>query len=129
MVPLVFYPGRTRSGSDSVSFQHTYPTLAIQDYVTADSKRMALRYWIGLNAVDALLTGLAISLGATEANVLLNLLATSIGITGMLFVKTLMAISVGGVLWERRMFSTLSKLNFAMIAVVVYNMLVITYKL
>ena len=64
-----------------------------------------------------------------EANALLNLFATSIGTTGMLFVKTLMAISVGGVLWERRMFSAPSKLNFAMVAVVVYNMLVITYKL
>ena len=51
-----------------------------------------------------------------------------IGIAGMLFVKTLMA-SIGGVLWERRMFSALGKLNVAMLAVVIYNMLVITYSL
>ena len=85
--------------------------------------------WDGLNSIDAVLTSLALGLGASEANVILNLFAASIGITGMLFVKTLMAISIGGVLWERRMFSALSKLNLAMLGVVVYNMLVITYGL
>ena len=114
-----------------MSLRYAYLHPANQDYrrVYADSNRMVLRYWIGLNAIDAVLTGLAISLGALEANVILNLFAASIGITGMLFVKTLMAISIGGVLWERRMFSALNKLNIAMLGVVVYNMLVITYGL
>ncbi len=114
-----------------MSFRYAYSNPATQDYgrVDADPNRMVLRYWIGLNTIDAVLTGLAISLGALEANVILNLFAASIGITGMLFVKTLMAISIGGVLWERRMFSVLSKLNLAMLGVVIYNMLVITYSL
>ena len=38
-----------------MSFRHAYAAPAIQDYETADSNRMALRYWIGLNAVDALM--------------------------------------------------------------------------
>ena len=113
----------------SLRYAHLHPAIRGYSRVHADSNRMVLRYWIGLNAIDAVLTGLAISLGALEANVILNLFAASIGITGMLFVKTLMAISIGGVLWERGMFIALNKLNIAMLGVVAYNMLVITYGL
>jgi len=88
---------------------------------------MALRYWIGLNAIDALLTGLALALGAVEANPLLNLVAGSLGHPGMLFVKTLFAIALGGILWERRRVRVLAGLNSLMAGVVIYNMLVITY--
>ena len=114
-----------------VRFRYACVDPAVRDHgrAHADTNRMVLRYWIVLNAMDAVLTGLAISLGALEANLILNLFAARIGIAGMLFVKTLMAISIGGVLWERGMFSALSKLNVAMIGVVIYNMLVITYGL
>ncbi len=37
--------------------------------------------------------------------------------------------SIGGGLWERRKMTALSKLNLAMIDVLVYNMLVMTYGL
>ncbi len=88
---------------------------------------MVLRYWIALNAIDALLTGLAILLGAVEANPILNLFAFRLGHPGMLFVKVLFAIAMGGILWERRKVRILTGMNFLMVGVVTYNMLVITY--
>ncbi len=90
---------------------------------------MVLRYWIALNTIDALLTGLAIWLGAVEANPILNLFAMRLGNPGMLFVKTLFAIAVGGILWERRKMRVLSGLSYLMVGVVIYNMIVITYTL
>ena len=90
---------------------------------------MVFRYWLGLNAIDAVLTGLAIALGGAEANPLLNLFAMHMGNQGMLFVKTLFAISLGGVLWNRHKIGLLSKLNYLMMGIVIYNMLVITYTL
>lgn len=90
---------------------------------------MALRYWIGLNAIDALLTGLAIALGAVEGNPILNLFALRLGHPGMLFIKTLFAISVGGILWERGTMRILTSMNCLMVGVVFYNMIVITYTL
>ena len=88
---------------------------------------MAFRYWIGLNAIDALLTGLAIVLGSVEANPVLNLFASHMGNPGMLYVKVLFAIALGGVLWERRKVRILTGMNILMVGVVIYNMLVITY--
>ena len=88
---------------------------------------MVLRYWIGLNAADALLTGVGLALGAVEANPLLNLFAEHLGHPGMLFVKTLSAIAIGGILWERRKTRILRSMNFIMLGVVFYNMLIITY--
>ncbi len=88
---------------------------------------MAFRYWIGLNIIDALLTGFALALGAVEANPLLNLFATHVGHHGMLFIKTLLAISLGGILWERGSIRILTGANSLMLCVVIYNMLVITF--
>lgn len=88
---------------------------------------MAFRYWIGLNAADAVLTGLAIGLGAQEANPILNLFSSNLGDTGMLFVKSLFAIALGGIIWERRKRRMLMGMNTLMIGVVIYNMLAITY--
>ncbi len=88
---------------------------------------MALRYWIVLNAADAVLTGLAIGLGAQEANPILNLFSSNLGDAGMLFVKSLFAIALGGILWERRKRRILMSMNTLMIGVVIYNMLAITY--
>lgn len=90
---------------------------------------MGLRYWIWLNTADALLTGLALALGTSEANPLLNLFAAQLGNPGMLFVKLLFAIALGGILWQRRTMRVLNVMNFLMMMVVIYNMLVITYTL
>ena len=88
---------------------------------------MVLRYWIGLNVIDALLTGLSIALGGVEANPILNMFALRLGSNGMLFVKTMFAIALGGILWERRKIQTLATMNSVMVAIVLYNMIVITY--
>ena len=90
---------------------------------------MALRYWITLNAADAVLTAIGLALGATEANPVLNAFALRLGHPGMLFIKTLFAIAVGGVLWERSKVRMLTGMNYLMVAVVIYNMIVITYTL
>ncbi len=68
-------------------------------------------------------------MGGVEANPLLNLIASRLGDPGMLFVKTLFAIALGGILWNRGNMRTLTKLNYLMVAVVMYNMLIITYTL
>lgn len=90
---------------------------------------MALRYWIGLNAADALVTAVAISLGAAEANPLLRLFALRLGMSGMLFVKALFAIALGGVIWQRGKVRMLTVMNYAMLVVLLFNMLMITYAL
>ena len=90
---------------------------------------MALRYWIALNAADAVLTAMGLALGATEANPVLNAFALRLGHPGMLFIKALFAIAVGGVLWERSKVRILTGMNYLMAAVVIYNMIVITYTL
>ena len=96
---------------------------------TASPNRMVLRYWVILNAIDALLTGLALMLGAVEGNMILQLFSSQIGDMSMLFVKVLIAMAIGGILWERGKMRILVALNYAMVAVVFYNMLVITYAL
>ena len=96
---------------------------------TAAPNRMVLRYWVILNAIDALLTGLALMLGAVEGNMVLQLFSSQIGDMSMLFVKVLIALAIGGILWERGKTRILVALNYAMVAVVFYNMLVITYAL
>ncbi|MBI4338856.1 MAG: hypothetical protein HY680_02760 [Chloroflexi bacterium] len=88
---------------------------------------MALRYWIGLNAADALLTAVALSMGAMEGNPVLTLFALRLGIPGMLFVKALFAIALGGVIWQRGKVRMLMIMNYVMLAVILYNMLTITY--
>ncbi len=96
---------------------------------TAAPRRMVLRYWVILNAIDALLTGIALMLGATEGNMILQLFSSQIGDASMLFVKVLIALAIGGILWERGKARILVALNYAMVVVVIYNMLVITYAL
>ncbi len=90
---------------------------------------MVLRYWIALNAADAVLTALGLALGATEANPVLNAFALRVGHPGMLFIKALFAIAIGGVLWERSKVRMLTGMNYLMTAVVIYNMIVISYTL
>ena len=96
---------------------------------TTAPRRMVLRYWVILNAVDALLTGLALMLGAVEGHMILLLFSSQSGDMSMLFVKVLIALAIRGILWERGKTRILVALNYAMVAVVFYNMLVITYAL
>ena len=90
---------------------------------------MTFLAWIGLNAADALLTGLAFLLGAAEANPFLGSIAIALGVQRMLIVKLLFAVALGGALWQRRAVRTMRVLNWLMIAVVVYNAMIITYAL
>ena len=96
---------------------------------TTAPRRRVLRYWVILNAIDALLTGLALMLGAVEGNMILQLFSSQIGDMSTLFVKVLVALAIGGILWERGKTRILVALNYAMVVVVVYNMLVTTYAL
>ena len=103
------------------------PEIGVHVDPSFGSGEVQLLYWVLLNAVDALLTGLAMSLGATEANPILNLFAADMGIIGMISTKTLMGVWIGSVLLDRKMLGALRKLNFAMLGLVIYNMLVITH--
>ena len=90
---------------------------------------MILVAWLGLNTADALLTGLSFSLGALELNPFLATLALALSLERMLLIKLLFAVAVGGALWQRRAYRMFRLLNYAMIAVIMYNALIITYAL
>jgi len=90
---------------------------------------MVLLAWLGINGADALLTGLSILLGAVELNPFLGTIGLALGIERMLLVKLLLALALGGALWQRRAVRSLKLLNWAMSGVVMYNALIITYKL
>ncbi len=90
---------------------------------------MLLQTWIGLNAADAILTGLSVSLGAVELNPFLAAVASSFSIERMLLIKVLLAVALGGAMWRRGKRRILQIMNSAMVAVVMYNALIITYAL
>ena len=90
---------------------------------------MPLLAWIGINAADALLTGMSLSLGGLEFNPFLGTIALALNLEQMLLIKVLLAVAMGGVLWQRSAFRTLRLLNWAMVMVVMYNALIFTYGL
>ena len=90
---------------------------------------MVLLAWLGVNGADALLTGLSIALGASELNPFLGTIGIALDTQTMLAIKLLFALSIGGVLWERKAFHVLKILNVAMIVVICYNALIISYGL
>jgi len=90
---------------------------------------MILVAWLGLNTADALLTGLSFSLSALELNPFLATLALALSLERMLLIKLLFAVAVGGALWQRRAYRMFRLLNYAMIAIIMYNALIITYAL
>lgn len=90
---------------------------------------MTLLAWIGLNAADALLTGLSFPLGAIELNPFLGTIAIVLSLERMLLIKILFAVALGGALWQRRALQTLRLLNWVMAMIVMYNALIITYAL
>ncbi len=90
---------------------------------------MILQAWVGLNASDALLTWLSFALGAVEFNPFLGTIALALSVERMLLIKMLFAVALGGALWNRRAYGMLRVLNWALVAVVAYNALVITYTL
>ena len=90
---------------------------------------MGLQAWIGLNAADALLTGLSFALGAIEFNPFLGTIALALSPQRMLLIKLLFAVAIGGALWNRRAYGVMRTLNWALVAVVMYNALIITYTL
>ena len=90
---------------------------------------MTFLAWLGLNGADALLTGLSFLLGAVELNPFLGTIALALSVPQMLVIKVLLAVALGGALWLRRALRTMRLLNWAMVWVVVYNALIITYAL
>lgn len=90
---------------------------------------MLLQAWIALNAADALLTGVSFTLGAMEINPFLGTIALALSLETMLLIKVLFAVAIGGALWNRRAFRMMKVLNWALVAVVAYNALIITYAL
>jgi hypothetical protein len=90
---------------------------------------MTLLAWMGLNSADALLTGLALQLGALEVNPFLGTIAIGLSVERMLLIKTMFAVALGGALWQRNALRPLRVLNWAMVMIVVYNALIITYGL
>ncbi len=90
---------------------------------------MVLLAWMGVNGADALLTALSLALGASELNPFLGTIGIVLGTQTMLAIKLLFALSIGGVLWERGAFRVMRTLNIAMVLVVFYNALIISYGL
>ena len=90
---------------------------------------MVLLAWMGVNGADALLTALSLALGASELNPFLGTIGIVLGTQTMLAIKLLFALSIGGVLWERGAFRVMRTLNIAMVLVVFYNALIISYSL
>ena len=88
-----------------------------------------LRVWIGLNALDAILTWIAFAMGAAEGNALLSSLASFKGPERMLFAKFFLAILVGSIMWRKQKWQLWPYLNWGMVGVVVWNMLIIGYAL
>ena len=85
--------------------------------------------WIGLNGADALLTGLSFPLGAVELNPFLGTMALALSVERMLMIKVLFAVALGGALWQRGATRMMRLLNWAMVWVVMYNAMIITYAL
>ena len=90
---------------------------------------MILQAWVGLNAADALLTALSFPLGAVEFNPFLGTIALALSPERMLLIKLLFAIAVGGALWNRRAYRVMRTLNWALVGIVMFNALIITYAL
>lgn len=90
---------------------------------------MMLLAWMGVNGADALLTALSVALGASELNPFLGTIGLALGTQTMLVVKLCLALSIGGILWERGAFRVMRTLNVAMVLVVFYNALIISYAL
>ena len=88
---------------------------------------MVLLAWMGVNGADALLTALSLALGASELNPFLGTIGIVLGTQTMLAIKLLFALSIGGGLWERGAFRIMRTLNIAMVLVVCYNALIISY--
>ena len=88
-----------------------------------------LRAWIGLNALDAILTWIAFAMGAVEGNSLLSSLADFRGLERMLIAKVFLAILVGSIIWRKQKWQLWPYLNWGMVGVVVWNMLIIGYAL
>ncbi len=90
---------------------------------------MTLLAWMGLNAADAVLTGLSLPMGALELNPFLGTIALAMSLQHMLFIKVMFAVAMGGALWQRGAYRVLRVLNWAMVWIVAYNALIITYAL
>ena len=100
-----------------------------RDVAQKNGVPLLLQAWIGLNAADALLTGIALPLGAMELNPFLASVATSLSIERMLLMKVLFAVALGGAVFLRGKTRVLRFMNWIMVGVVLYNALIITYAL
>ena len=97
--------------------------------VLGEQSLIVLLAWMGVNAADALLTALSLALEASELDPLLGTIGVALGTQTMLTFKLLFALSIGGILWERGAFRIMRSLNIAMVLVVFYNALIISYGL
>ncbi len=90
---------------------------------------MLLQAWVGLNGADVLLTALSFTLGAVELNPFLGTIALALSPERMLLIKLFFAVAIGGALWNRRAYRVMKTLNWALVAVVIFNAMIITYSL
>ena len=90
---------------------------------------MLLQAWVGLNGADVLLTALSFTLGAVELNSFLGTIALALSPERMLLIKLFFAVAIGGALWNRRAYRVMKTLNWALVAVVIFNAMIITYSL
>ena len=88
-----------------------------------------LRVWIGLNTLDAILTWIAFAMGAVEGNTFLTALADFKGPERLLIANVFLAILFGSIIWRKQKWHLWPWLNWGMVGVVVWNMLIIGYAL
>jgi hypothetical protein len=85
----------------------------------------SFRLWISLNAVDAIVTSLCLSLGMSEANPFLRIAAVTHGTAPMLGLKMLLALLIGVLVWKRGSRRMRTALNIGMALILIANCILV----
>ena len=88
-----------------------------------------LRPSIGLNALGAILTWISFAKGAAEENLFLSPLAAVKGPERMLLTKFFLALLLGSIIWRKQQWHLWPWLDWGIVGVVVWNMLIVGYAL
>ena len=89
----------------------------------------SFRLWLSLNALDATVTGLCLSLGMSEANPFLKMAALTHGTAPMLALKMALALLIGLLVWKRGPRRMKSALNMGMALILIANCILVSMPL
>ena len=85
----------------------------------------SIALWMSLNALDATITWLCLSLGMSEANQFLSIAAQTYGEGFMLITKMSLALLLGILVWRRGIRRMKGGLNLFMALIVILNCLLV----